>query len=68
MVNNVREYTHGSTITEAITIALKDWVDMYLIKNYRELDEAIDLLSKLPDQVRLHAINRISAPLEQPLE
>ncbi|GHU79383.1 transcriptional regulator [Spirochaetia bacterium] len=37
-------------------------------KNYRELDEAIDLLSKLPDQVRLHAINRISAPLEQPLK
>jgi transcriptional regulator with XRE-family HTH domain len=35
-------------------------------KNNTELDEAIDLLSKLPDQVRLHAINRISAPLEQP--
>jgi transcriptional regulator with XRE-family HTH domain len=35
-------------------------------KNNTELDEAIDLLAKLPDQVRLHAINRISAPLEQP--
>jgi transcriptional regulator with XRE-family HTH domain len=34
-------------------------------KNNTELDEAIDLLSKLPDQVRLNDINRISTPLEQ---
>ncbi|GHV87034.1 hypothetical protein AGMMS50255_3300 [Spirochaetia bacterium] len=37
-------------------------------KNNTELDEAINLLAKLPDQVRLHAINRISGTLEQPLE
>lgn len=37
-------------------------------KNNTKLDEAIDLLSKLPDQVRLHAINHISGSLEQPLK
>ncbi|GHV24520.1 hypothetical protein AGMMS4952_00260 [Spirochaetia bacterium] len=37
-------------------------------KNNTELDEAITLLTKLPDQVRLAAINRISAPLEQAVE
>ncbi|GHV74679.1 hypothetical protein AGMMS49940_19810 [Spirochaetia bacterium] len=31
-------------------------------KNNTELDEAINLLAKLPDQVRLQAINRISDP------
>ncbi|GHU32351.1 hypothetical protein FACS1894172_08830 [Spirochaetia bacterium] len=36
LVNNVREYTHGSTITEAITIALKDWVDIYHIKELNQ--------------------------------
>ena len=28
LIKNVKEYTQSSTITEAITIALKDWVDM----------------------------------------
>jgi phage tail protein X len=32
LVNNVKEFTHSSTITEAITIALKDWIDIYSIK------------------------------------
>jgi hypothetical protein len=32
LVNNVKEFTHSSTITEAITIALKDWMDIYSIK------------------------------------
>ena len=32
LVNNVKAYTRSSTITEAITIALKDWVDLYHIK------------------------------------
>jgi hypothetical protein len=31
-VNNVKAYTRSSTVTEAITIALKDWVDIYNIK------------------------------------
>jgi hypothetical protein len=32
LINNVKEYTRSSTVTEAITIALKDWVDSYSIK------------------------------------
>jgi hypothetical protein len=32
LINDVRVYTQSSTITEAITIALKDWIDMYNIK------------------------------------
>ena len=32
LVNNVKEFTHSSTVTEAITIALKDWIDIYTIK------------------------------------
>ena len=32
LINDVKEYTHSSTITEAITIALKDWIDIYKIK------------------------------------
>ena len=29
LVNSVKAYTQSSTVTEAITIALKDWVDIY---------------------------------------
>ena len=32
LVNNVKVYSQSSTVTEAITIALKDWLDMYNIK------------------------------------
>jgi hypothetical protein len=32
LVNTVKAYTQSSTLTEAITIALQDWVDMYNIK------------------------------------
>ena len=38
LVNNVKTYSRSSTITEAITIALKDWLDMYKIK---ELNKSI---------------------------
>ena len=38
LVNDVKAYTQSSTITEAITIALKDWVDLY---NIRELNKRI---------------------------
>ena len=38
LVNNVKAYTQSSTITEAITIALKDWVDIY---NIKELNKKI---------------------------
>jgi hypothetical protein len=32
LVNSVKEYTQSSTVTEAITIALKDWVNLHNIK------------------------------------
>ena len=32
LVNEVKAYTRSSTVTEAITIALKDWLDIYYIK------------------------------------
>ena len=38
LVNTVKEYTQSSTITEAITIALKDWVDIH---NIKELNKKI---------------------------
>ncbi|MCL1813285.1 MAG: hypothetical protein FWG29_07170 [Treponema sp.] len=38
LVNNVKAYTQSSTVTEAITIALKDWVDIY---NIKELNKKI---------------------------
>ena len=38
LINNVKRYTRSSTVTEAITIALKDWVDIY---NIKELNKQI---------------------------
>jgi len=38
LVKDVKAYTRSSTITEAITIALKDWVDIY---NVKELNKQI---------------------------
>ena len=36
LVNNVKLNTQSSTVTEAITIALKDWLNIY---NIRELNK-----------------------------
>ena len=56
LVNDVKFYTRSSTITEAITIALKDWLDMY---NIKELNKKI---SKNPifinDRQKIRKINR----------
>ena len=38
LVNNVKAYTRSSTVTEAITIALKDWLDIH---NIKELNKQI---------------------------
>ena len=32
LVNDVKKYTHSSTTTKAITIDLKEWTDIYNIK------------------------------------
>jgi Lhr-like helicase len=38
LVNDVKAYTRSSTVTEAITIALKDWLDIH---NIKELNKKI---------------------------
>jgi hypothetical protein len=38
IVNNVKLYTRSSTVNEAITIALKDWLNIY---NIKELNKKI---------------------------
>jgi hypothetical protein len=38
LINSVKEFTHSSTVTEAITIALNDWIDIY---NIKELNKQI---------------------------
>jgi hypothetical protein len=38
LVNDVKAYSRSSTITEAITIALKDWLEIY---NIKELNKKI---------------------------
>ncbi|MDR1893192.1 MAG: hypothetical protein LBQ61_00685 [Spirochaetales bacterium] len=38
LVNDIKAYTHSSTVTEALTIALKDWIDIY---NIKELNKKI---------------------------
>jgi hypothetical protein len=45
LINNVKAYTRSSTVTEAITIALKDWVDIYNIKelNKKIIQNPIDI-------------------------
>jgi hypothetical protein len=36
LVNNAKEFTHSSTATGAITIALKDWIDICPIKKLND--------------------------------
>ena len=38
LVNNVKAFTRSATVTEAITIVLKDWLDIY---NIKELNKEI---------------------------
>ena len=38
LVNSVKAYTRSSTVTEAITIALTDWIDIH---NIKELNKKI---------------------------
>ena len=38
LISNVKKYTQSSTVTEAITIVLKDWLDLH---NIKELNEQI---------------------------
>ena len=56
LINNVKQYTRGSTVTEAITIALKDWIDIYEI---RELNKQISQRPVIiEDGQKIREINR----------
>ena len=37
LVNNVKAYTRSSTVIEAITIALKEWVNIHNIKELNKM-------------------------------
>ena len=39
LINDVKRYTRSSTVTEAITVALKDWIDLH---NIKELNKQIE--------------------------
>jgi hypothetical protein len=56
LVNKVKAYSHSSTVTEAITIALKDWLDVY---NIKELNKNISQnLIHFDDCQKIREINR----------
>jgi len=56
LINEVKAYTRSSTITEAITIALKDWLDIYSIK---ELNKQIAQSPiHIPDGQQIREKNR----------
>ena len=55
LINNIKEYTRSSTVTEAITIALKDWLDMYHIK---ELNKKIEQNPIYIEGRQIREINR----------
>ena len=56
LVKNVKAYTQSSTITEAITIALKDWVDIYNIKELNKQIKQTPILINNGQKIR--EINR----------
>ena len=52
LVNNVKAYTQSSTITEAITIVLKDWLDNYNIKEMNKKIEQSPIFIENGQQIR----------------
>ena len=56
LVNNVMAYTRSRTVTGAITIALKDWLDVYNIKELNKEVASNPILIKNGQKIR--KINR----------
>ena len=56
LINNVMTYTQSRTITGAITIALKDWLDVYNIKELNKEISKNPILIKSGQRIR--KINR----------
>ncbi len=56
LINDIKAYTQSSTVTEAITIVLKDWVDIYNIKELNKEIGKNPIIIKNGQQIR--EINR----------
>jgi hypothetical protein len=56
LVNDVKAYTQSSTVTEAITIALQDWIDIYNIKKLNKQIVQTPFFIKNAEKIR--EINR----------
>jgi hypothetical protein len=56
LVNDVKAYTQSSTVTEAITIALQDWIDIYNIKKLNKQIAQTPFVIKNAEKIR--EINR----------
>jgi hypothetical protein len=56
LIHNVKNYTQSSTVTGAITAALKDWIDMCEIRklNKQILEEPVNI----KDGEKVREINR----------
>jgi hypothetical protein len=52
LVNDVKAYTQSSTVTEAITIALQDWIDIYNIKKLNKQIIQTPFLIKNAEKIR----------------
>ncbi|AEF80409.1 hypothetical protein [Leadbettera azotonutricia] len=52
LVNDVKEFTHSSTVTEAITIALRDWIDIYNIKELNKEISKKPIIIEHGDKIR----------------
>ena len=63
LVKNVKAYTKSSTVTEAITIALKDWLDMYNIKELNKNISKNPILIDNGQQIRELNRSKLSQPI-----
>jgi hypothetical protein len=52
LINDVKAYSRSSTITEAITIALKDWLDLYNIKELNKKISQTPIIINNGNQIR----------------
>jgi hypothetical protein len=52
LINDVKAYSRSSTITEAITVALKDWLDLYNIKELNKKISQTPIIINNGNQIR----------------
>ncbi|MDR2428947.1 MAG: DUF2191 domain-containing protein [Candidatus Margulisbacteria bacterium] len=56
LVNEVKTYSRSSTITAAITLALKDWLAVYHLKNLNQKIQKNPIIIK--NGAKLRRLNR----------